>query len=67
MGPLTDAERELLGNVLEWLLDQDHDTVEGDYLWFLVPDVPRDPTDEQLADVREKLNSILNKLNGKAF
>lgn len=59
--PYTQEEGELVDAVIYWLLDQDHDSFDGQYLWFLTEDQEMPSSDEDLERVRELLNSAAGK------
>ena len=59
--PFTEEEGELVDMIIGWLLDQDHDSIEGDYLWFLTEN-----QEEGNMEEIEKVRGLLNGMYGKA-
>ncbi len=58
---LTAEQKTLIREICGWLLDQDHDDISGEYLWFLTPNQELDPANEEELDhVRELLRGIVD-------
>ena len=74
---LTDAEAQAIADIVGNALEQDHDTFEGDYFWFLLTDeesvaydqdddreVARERWRERFEEVRATVTSALEKVSG---
>jgi hypothetical protein len=55
---LDTKELRKLGELVSWALDQNHDTADGNYFWFLADEEDGETSD----DVKEIFNRVLDKL-----
>lgn len=71
---LTDAEAQAVAVILENAMEQDHDTVEGDYFWFLLGedeieahdaivglDERREAFKDRFDEIRASVTSVIEK------
>lgn len=74
---LTEAEAHAVATILVNAWEQDHDTVEGDYFWFLLDDDEMTAFDldddretaaerwrERFDEIRATVNSVIDKVTG---
>lgn len=63
---LTEEEADAVTSILDHALDQGHDTIEGDYLQFLIDGGMDEfkPTIERESELAEILISVVNRIRG---